>query len=157
MEAMQEQETSTAPHEQDDGRVLLTDREHSAAVEAMSKLAQNDFVQRYMRTLGGEEQRRYIMDSGLTVLLEAAVRAVNQRRLGDPEGTICVHSATGKMARRYWSDRHQGLRWLVVDPAHDGGLDVETVEALHAIEDTPWTRVLPQDWPIMRPEESETS
>lgn len=142
------------PGEQDDGRVLVTTNEYVAASAAMHKLADEEFVERYVKatstgTPGAEKRQRYIMEAGLCRLLDAALRAVNATRLGDPEGTICVHKETGKMARRYWSVANNALRWLVVEPATDGDVEIEGVEELKAIDDRPWTRVLSQDWPIL--------
>lgn len=146
--------TTTPPHEQNDGRVLVAVNEYTAATSAMAKLANEEFVDRYIKTrqtgttTATDAPQRFILEGGLCKLLDAALRAINTARLGDPEGTICVHHETGKMARRYWSDANNALRWLVVDPATDGDVEIEGVEELHAIDERPWTRVLPQDWPI---------
>jgi hypothetical protein len=133
----EELRVATPPHLQHDGRVLLNRNEQMAAASALSKIITKTWV---------EKHANGISSFAATDLVTAAIRAVNHERLGEPEGTICYHPETGQMARRYWSDRVQRLRWVVVDPAHDGGMDVTTVDELEAVDETPWVRAHTTEW-----------
>lgn len=132
-------QATVPPHEQHDGRVMVTVAEHAVAAQAMARVMTKEWVE------------KHTYDSGVTSttahdLLDVALRAINEARCGDPEGTIVYHR-NGQMARRYWSGALGKLMWLIVDPASDAPLEVDSTATLEVIDGQAWTRAYTPNWP----------
>ncbi len=102
-----------------DGRVVMTPAERGAASAAVRTLCTNAWMR---ENLNASAELKY---EALHDLVDAVQRAINQRRLGYPEGTVATHP-DGRIANRYYSVNQKRLVWLVIQPPTDDGLEVDS-------------------------------
>lgn len=126
-DTQEEQPATPAPPRRDDGRIVVTEREWDAAAEAARHLVTPEWLEKELRTTtsgtgSATTTRQALYEPSLRQIVRTALQAINQARLGYPEGTI-VYQEKGErlVAKRVWSEQRNRLEWLVI--SYTGGAE----------------------------------
>lgn len=137
-----------------DGRFTITDTQYQSASKKLEKLLDhtwwdNNTYKSGTKTERGDAESR-VTASGAKAIVTCVLQTLNFQMCGHPEGTIVVSPSTGKMARRYWSQIHGKLLWLITEPP-TGEKDTVTVDGLPDLPNDgwPWQIAHTPPWPIL--------